>query len=77
MLRLSGGALEKDLASAISKASWAAGIDLNRASEGVALRAKADMDDAFRRTFVGRDDPHFVYDKQVDFGDAEEDSGWD
>ena len=74
---MAGSDAGKDLASAASKAEWAANVDLNKVSDEVALKAKSDMDETFRRTAIQKDDPNFVYDKQVDFGDADEDSGWD
>ncbi|KAJ8601794.1 hypothetical protein CTAYLR_006819 [Chrysophaeum taylorii] len=53
------------------------GVDLNRCSEFQLQRAKARMDVDFDRHRVGRDDDAFVYDKQQEFEDAVEDSGWD
>ena len=35
------------------------------------------MSEDFQKNFVGTSDPSFVYDKQVDFGDATEDNDWD
>eukprot|EP00636_Phaeomonas_parva_P016459 CAMPEP_0118886082 /NCGR_PEP_ID=MMETSP1163-20130328/24301_1 /TAXON_ID=124430 /ORGANISM="Phaeomonas parva, Strain CCMP2877" /LENGTH=150 /DNA_ID=CAMNT_0006824217 /DNA_START=71 /DNA_END=523 /DNA_ORIENTATION=+ len=62
---------------AAAKADWANNIDLNRASNEIVNKAKEDMDEAFQRSRITKDDPNWVYDKEVDFGDGEEDSGWD
>lgn len=52
--------------------------DLNKLSDTELQRRKDLMDLAFEKNKKGKDDPDFVYDKQVDFGSAREAAkGWD
>mmetsp|Transcript_27133 Transcript_27133/g.85401 ORF Transcript_27133/g.85401 Transcript_27133/m.85401 type:complete len:154 (-) Transcript_27133:504-965(-) len=50
---------------AAAKADWANNIDLNRASNEIVNKAKEDMDEAFQRSRITKDDPNWVYDKEV------------
>mmetsp|Transcript_19577 Transcript_19577/g.25342 ORF Transcript_19577/g.25342 Transcript_19577/m.25342 type:complete len:157 (-) Transcript_19577:192-662(-) len=52
-------------------------IDLNTVSEFQLGQAKAAMDVDFSKHLISRQDADYVYDKQQEFDDAVEDSGWD
>lgn len=41
------------------------------------VKAKALMDEDYKKNIVSRGDEGYVYDKEVDFGDAESDASWD
>mmetsp|Transcript_23136 Transcript_23136/g.58638 ORF Transcript_23136/g.58638 Transcript_23136/m.58638 type:complete len:158 (+) Transcript_23136:73-546(+) len=51
--------------------------DLNKVSEEELKDAKAEMDVAFEQNRVKPGDAAFVYDKQVEFGEADSDCSWD
>mmetsp|Transcript_130 Transcript_130/g.136 ORF Transcript_130/g.136 Transcript_130/m.136 type:complete len:155 (+) Transcript_130:40-504(+) len=51
--------------------------NLNTVSESELRKAKEAMNVDFVKNKVGSDHPDFEYDKQVDFGPAEDDNDWD
>ena len=52
-------------------------LDLQRIEEAELERYKRQMEEEFEKNAIKPGDPNWVHDKQVDFGDAEEDCGWD
>ena len=52
-------------------------VDLNTVSERDLVHAKSLMDQDFNRHLVKNGDDGYVYDKEVEFGDAESDCDWD
>ncbi len=51
--------------------------DLNKVSEEELRKAKADMDTVFNRTRIRPNDDGYIYDKRVDFDEANMESSWD
>ena len=51
--------------------------DLNKVSEEENQRAKALMEQDFQKNAKKPGDEGYVYDKQVDFGEASEENDWD
>ena len=51
--------------------------DLQRVSEVELRRAKEDMNKGFEQNALRPGDPGYEYNKEVDFGSAVEESGWD
>jgi len=51
--------------------------DLNVVGEDVLRRKKAGMEDEWRRVAVLPGHPEYVWDKQEEFGEAKDPSGWD
>ena len=51
--------------------------DLNAVSEEENQRAKGVMDEVFEKKALRPGDDGYVYDKQVEFGEASEDNDWD
>lgn len=52
-------------------------VDLNKVDETDLERYKREMEEEFARNAIKPGDPNWKHDVQVDFGDAEEDCGWD
>ena len=51
--------------------------DLNKVSEEELQKAKADMDIVFNRAHIRPNDDGYIYDKRVDFDEANMESSWD